>query len=58
MKKTAQKWNLERDVKYNHKVTGAYWQHDRGQWKVLIEHNGETFEDFADILISAQGFLK
>ncbi len=58
MKKTAQKWNLERDVKYNHRVTGAYWQEDRGQWQVMVEHDNTIIEDYADILISAQGFLK
>ncbi|OAG43077.1 hypothetical protein AYO21_02696 [Fonsecaea monophora] len=57
MKKTAQKWNLERDVKYNHRVTGAYWQEDRGQWQVTVEHNGAVIQEYADILISAQGFL-
>ncbi|EXJ53853.1 hypothetical protein A1O7_09189 [Cladophialophora yegresii CBS 114405] len=57
MKKMAQKWNLERDVKYNHRVTGAYWQEDRGQWRVIVEHNNTVIEDYADILISAQGFL-
>ncbi|KIV88653.1 hypothetical protein PV10_08317 [Exophiala mesophila] len=57
MKKTAQKWNLERDIKYNHRVTGAYWQEDRGQWRIIVEHNNMIFEDYADILISAQGFL-
>ncbi|ETI19940.1 hypothetical protein G647_08955 [Cladophialophora carrionii CBS 160.54] len=57
MKKTAQKWNLERDIKYNHRVTGAYWQEDRGQWRVMVEHNNTVIEDYADILISAQGFL-
>lgn len=58
MKKMAQKWDLERDVKYDHKVTGAHWQHSRGQWRVQVEYDGVTFEDYADILISAQGFLK
>lgn len=58
MKKTAQKWNLERDVKYNHRVVGAYWQEARGQWKVLVEHDSHVSETFADVLISAQGFLK
>ncbi|KAK5065320.1 hypothetical protein LTR84_001158 [Exophiala bonariae] len=57
MKKTAQKWGLERDVKYNHRVTGAYWREDRGQWQVKVEHNNTIIEDYADILISAQGFL-
>lgn len=58
MKKTAQKWDLERDIKYSHRVTGAYWQEDRGQWQVIVEHNNTVIEDYADILISAQGFLK
>lgn len=58
MKKTAVKWNLERDVKYDHRVVGAYWQESLGQWKVLVEHGGTVTEDFADILVSAQGFLK
>jgi cation diffusion facilitator CzcD-associated flavoprotein CzcO len=58
MKKMAQKWNLERDVKYNHRVVGAYWEEERGQWKVNVEHDGMIIEDFADILVSAQGFLK
>ncbi|KAH8695160.1 hypothetical protein BGW36DRAFT_453017 [Talaromyces proteolyticus] len=57
MKKTAQKWDLERHVKYDHRVVGAYWQEDRGAWKVMVEHGGIVVEDFADILISAQGFL-
>ncbi|KAK5236452.1 hypothetical protein LTR47_002403 [Exophiala xenobiotica] len=57
MKKIAQKWNLERDVKYDHRVVGAYWQEDRGQWKVNVEHEGMVIEDFADVLVSAQGFL-
>lgn len=58
MKKTAQKWNLERDVKYDHRVVGTYWQEIQGQWKVLVEHDGQVSETFADVLISAQGFLK
>lgn len=58
MKKTAQKWNLERDVKYNHRVVGTHWQETQGQWKVYVEHDGHVSETFADVLISAQGFLK
>jgi len=58
MKNIAQRWDLERNIKYSHKVKGAYWQNDRSQWRVVVEHNGVEFEDFADVLISAQGFLK
>jgi cation diffusion facilitator CzcD-associated flavoprotein CzcO len=58
MKATAQKWDLERDVRYNHRVVGAHWEEPRGQWKVLVEHDGHVIEDTADLLVSAQGFLK
>lgn len=58
MKRTAKKWNLERDVKYNHRVVDARWQEKDGNWKVLVEHEGQIIEDRADIFISAQGFLK
>lgn len=58
MKKTAQRWDLERDIKYNHRVVGAHWLEDQGKWKVLVEYEGGRFETLADILVSAQGFLK
>lgn len=58
MKRTAKKWNLERDVKYNHRVVDARWQEKDGNWKILVEQDGKVFEDRADIFISAQGFLK
>jgi len=58
MRGIVDKWNLDRDVKLNHRVIGAYWQEDSGQWKVEVQHGEEKFEDFADILISGQGFLK
>jgi cation diffusion facilitator CzcD-associated flavoprotein CzcO len=58
MKKMAEKWDLERNIKYGHHVTGATWQEELGKWKIMVEHNGAVFEDHADIFISAQGFLK
>lgn len=52
------KWDLDRDVKLSHKIVGAYWQEDLGQWKLKVQHGNDEFEDYADILISGQGVLK
>lgn len=55
--KTVKKWDLDRDIKLNTKVVGAHWQEDQSKWKVTMERDGEHHEEFADVLISAQGFL-
>ena len=58
MKATATKWNLDREVKLNHKVVEAVWQQDRGQWKLTVEADGRIFTHYAHILVSGQGVLK
>lgn len=63
MKMTARKWNLDRDVKLNHRVTETVWQEDLGQWKLTVvqknaDGTGHTFVEYADFLISAQGVLR
>lgn len=57
IKATVQKWNLDRDLQLNTKVTGAYWQEDLGQWKVTVEAGGQRRDEYADIVVAAQGFL-
>ncbi|KAJ5806874.1 hypothetical protein N7474_010466 [Penicillium riverlandense] len=57
IKRTVMKWNLDRDVQLNTKVIGTYWQEQQGLWKVVVEHNGVQREEYAEILISGQGFL-
>lgn len=58
MKRTVKKWDLDRDVYLNTKVVGARWQEDSGLWKVIVTHEGGTREEYAEVLISGQGFLK
>lgn len=58
MRRITDKWNLDRDVRLNHRVTGAYWQSDKGQWEVHVQSPETDFVILADILISGQGFLK
>lgn len=58
IKKTTRKWNLDRDIKLNHRVLSAAWHDDLGQWKVTVESEGRIWHENCDILISAQGVLK
>lgn len=55
--RTVKKWDLDRDVVLDTRVTGAYWEEARSQWRVTTEKAGNVHEEHADILISAQGFL-
>ena len=55
---TARKWNLDRDVQLNTEVLRAAWEESRGQWKVTVQHLGQTRDEWADVLISAQGVLE
>ncbi|KAK5046777.1 hypothetical protein LTR84_007130 [Exophiala bonariae] len=57
MKTTTRKWELDRDIKFNHKVIEAVWQEQLGKWKITIENENQTIVEFADILISGQGVL-
>ena len=58
MDRTADKWNLKRDIQFNTRVISLDWLEDEGKWKIRVRVNGkEEREDKADVLISAQGFL-
>ncbi|KEF55111.1 uncharacterized protein A1O9_08764 [Exophiala aquamarina CBS 119918] len=54
---TVKKWNLDRDVQLNTEVTKAAWEESKGQWKVTVKHNGQSRDEWADVLISGQGVL-
>jgi hypothetical protein len=58
MKDTAVKWDLEKFVKYNSRVTDSVWDDDKGKWMVKIDTQGTVIEDQCDVLINASGFLK
>ena len=55
--RTAKKWNLDRDVQLNTKVTSAQWQEEAGEWKITVERDGKSRDMYADILVSGQGVL-
>lgn len=59
MKSIVKKWNLDRDVRLNHRVVDASWIEDQAQWRVTVQQaNGGQIVEYADVLISGQGFLK
>ena len=58
IKATTKKWNLDRDIILNHRVTEAIWQEDRGQWKITVQGLDSVFTEYADILVNGQGVLK
>lgn len=45
---------------FNHIVTGAYWDEDRGVWDVKIKNmlTGAEFMDSGEIFINNCGLLK
>ncbi len=55
---TTKKWNLDRDVKLNHRLLEAIWQEETGQWKCTIQNGERQWVEYTDILISGQGILK
>jgi len=55
---TTKKWNLDRDVRLNHRILEALWQEDIGQWKCTIQHGDHEWVEYTDILVSGQGVLK
>ena len=58
VKKICDKWDLRRDIKFNTKVVANEWQEEEGKWKITVEHNGQQRDEYADFLVSAQGFLR
>lgn len=55
--KTVRKWDLDRDVRLNTQVVGVHWHEGKSKWRITTEHQGQRLEDWAEVVISAQGFL-
>ena len=59
MQRTAEKWNLKRDIQFNTAVVALDWLEDQGKWKVRVRKEGrEERDEIVDVLVSAQGFLR
>jgi Flavin-binding monooxygenase-like len=58
IKKTAQKYDLGRDIKFNHKLIGAEFDERQGHWRLKVQNaQGEAFNDLCDVLVAANGHL-
>lgn len=58
MEKIVTKWDLDRDIQFNTKVVALNWLEDQGKWKIRVRKDGQETDEFADVLVSAQGFLR
>ncbi|CZR63758.1 related to monooxigenase [Phialocephala subalpina] len=57
IKRTAEKYNLTKNVQLNSKVLETVWDDEVGKWKIKVEINGRVEEDEAHILVNGSGFL-
>ena len=57
VEKICDKWNLRRDIRFNHKVTALEWLDEDAKWKVTYSNGGTEQDLQADFIVSAQGFL-
>lgn len=58
MVKTVDKWNLRKHIQFNTRVVGLDWEEDSGRWKILVEADGKQREEYANVVLSARGFLR
>jgi cation diffusion facilitator CzcD-associated flavoprotein CzcO len=58
MKKTCDKWDLRRNIQFNTRVVANEWLEEEGKWRITVEKDGQRRDEYADILVSAQGFLR
>ncbi|CAK4033646.1 steroid monooxygenase [Lecanosticta acicola] len=58
-KKVATDHDLLKYMKLSHRVIGAIWDEDRGQWNVEVQNlvSGEILHDRCNVLINASGVL-
>ncbi|KIW88136.1 uncharacterized protein Z519_11247 [Cladophialophora bantiana CBS 173.52] len=57
MKDVAAKFGCEKHFAYGHKVTSAIWSDQLCKWNLMVEANGQEFQDSCDVLINAGGVL-
>ncbi len=56
LRETAREYDVDRHVRYDHRVVRARWSSDESQWTVQAEHAGETVTFTAGFLWSCRGY--
>jgi cation diffusion facilitator CzcD-associated flavoprotein CzcO len=58
-KDVAVKYDLEKYVKFEHKVNLAKWNEEKGKWELNItKFDGTEISDECEILVNCSGILK
>jgi cation diffusion facilitator CzcD-associated flavoprotein CzcO len=50
--------DLRRNIQFKTRVVANEWLEEEGKWKIVVEKDGQWRDEYADILVSAQGFLR
>jgi monooxygenase len=56
LRDTAHEYDVERHIRYRHRVVRASWSSDEARWTVEAEHDGETVRLTAGFLWSCRGY--
>lgn len=58
LKKTCNKYGVEKCIRFGHSITAAKWEEADGKWIVEVQGKGSAFEDRCDVFVNAGGVLK
>jgi cation diffusion facilitator CzcD-associated flavoprotein CzcO len=53
----AEKYNLRKYVKLNHKVVSARWDEEKGQYEVKVQTGDAVFTDWCHVMINGSGLI-
>jgi len=59
LKGIVDKYQLAQWIKLQHKIVGAEWLDEEGQWRLSVEDpSGRVFEDRCEVFLNGGGILK
>ena len=58
IKDTAQKYDAQRFMKFNHEIVSAVWNDATGKWLLKVRNGARVFDDECDMFVYAGGTLK
>ena len=58
LRETVSENNIDRNIRFHHKVRGAAWDSDTARWTVDVEHDGELTQISANWLFCAGGYYR
>jgi monooxygenase len=58
VQEAAQEYDVEREIRFGHKVVSAEWSSDEARWTVEAEHDGEIVTLTAGFVFSCSGYYR